>query len=108
MGQVWGAARNKNLEALEHLMAEDFLYSYGGSRSKIEAILNYRENPDVLEKLMETLEQGCKLTDRYAPVEHYVCPPEAADPDVVYFSYRAGFSKNADGEWIFRYFVAGD
>ena len=90
-------------------MEGSFLSSFGGDRTIEEGIESFRD-PERLRLLSEIINAGCAPT-QYIRDEvvyfNYICPPAAANPDVVYFYFRAGF-RYSDGRWIFDYFVAGD
>ena len=89
-------------------MAGSFLSSFGGDRTIEEGIESFRD-PERLRLLREITYAGCAPTQyiRDEVVYYYICPPAAANPDVVYRYYRAGF-RYSDGRWIFHFFVAGD
>ena len=107
--RLWDAINRNNPEALGELMEGGFLLSYGGNGGIEDAIESFRD-PERLRLLSEITYAGCAPRQyvRDDVVSYwYICPPAAADPDVVYFSYRAGF-RYSDGRWIFDFFVAGD
>ncbi len=107
MYEVMAAAGNADLVALSELMADDFKYSFGGSPSKEEALEYYRRDLELLSRMVDIIWRGCKPTV-FSGDKYYVCPSVYADPDAVYLDYRAGFKKDADGKWIFQFFVGGD
>ena len=107
VAEVRKAAKARDFTALRRLMASDFLYSFGGSRSNTEAIAWYRSHPELLDRLDWVLSANCTLSEYYGDT-HYICPKEAADLEVPYIEYRAAFRRSADGTWLFLWFVAGD
>ena len=107
--RLWDAINRNNPDALGDLMEGGFLSSYGGDGSIEEGIESFRD-PERLRLLSEITYAGCAprqyIRDEVVSY-YYICPPAAANPDVVYFYYRAGF-RYSDGRWIFDFFVAGD
>ena len=107
VSQVRIAADRRDFESLRSLMVSDFQYSFGGNRSRDEAIEWYRDRPSILSKLASVLSGDCALVE-YDVSLHYVCPAVAVDPDKPYTEYRAGFRLKDHNNWQFIWFVAGD
>jgi len=105
--QVKVAADRRDHDSLHELMSEDFLYSFGGSRSRDEATAWFKRRPELLNKLVEVLSGNCAITE-YSTVVHHLCPAEAAEPKSAYYDYRAGFRLTNHNNWQFVWFVAGD
>jgi len=104
---IQSAAAEKNFENLYEYMTEEFRYSFGGNSSRAEALTWYRKHPEFLDELARVLTQHCVLKT-YDSSRYYICPAEAADDDVQYYDWRAGFRLNDDESWEFVWFVAGD
>ena len=88
------SAQNTNLEALGRLMVEDFLYSFGISRDRTEAIEWYRRHPELMQKIPEVLAQPCAFTDVYQ-LRYYICPTAAINLRSSYVEYRAAFRQES-------------
>ncbi|MCW8917227.1 MAG: hypothetical protein OQL08_00205 [Gammaproteobacteria bacterium] len=99
------AALSGELQQLLAFIPPHFKYSFGGDDSREGAARYYREYPEKLPQLYNTLAQGCRRQGD----DFYSCPPQAAQRDVIYFGPRAGFNfDRASGQWQFSYFLEGD
>ena len=105
--QVSTAADHRDFESLHGLMVLDFRYSFGGNRSRDEAIEWYKDRPKLLNELASVLSGDCAITE-YDVTLYYVCPAAAVDPDTPYYGYRAGFRLKDRNNWQFVWFLAGD
>lgn len=103
---VVAAAVSGDLEGLAKHMSDSFRYSFGDGKSKQNALEVYKAHPELLNRMVEVISEGCAVHPEYSPV-YYVCPPEFADTDGAYLDYRAGFVQE-QGVWRYRFFVAGD
>ena len=103
---VVAAAGSGDLESLAKHMSDGFRYSFGDGESKQNALEAYKTHPELLNRMVKVISEGCVVHPEYSPV-YYVCPPEFADTDGAYSDYRAGFVQE-QGVWRYRFFVAGD
>ena len=107
---IYTALRENDPEALGELMENYFRSSFGGAGTISEGIEQFRD-PKLQQLLREMIQAGCGPREFQSGTESvthwYICPPAAADPDIVYLYYRAGF-EYSEGRWIFRFFLAGD
>lgn len=95
--QVHRAAKAKDFSALEKLMIQEFLWSFGGDGDAKQAIEAWKANPRALRELHRITGARCAVR-RDKSVE---CPPNAG------VSYRARFIETANG-WLMVSFVEGD
>jgi hypothetical protein len=101
------AARERDYETLSRHMADEFSYSFGRSPSRAGALARFREKPDLLDKMAEVLGQPC-VAKTIAADEWFICPAAAADEEVQYYGWRAGFRRQDAGTWEYVWFIAGD
>ncbi len=59
--QVSTAADRRDFESLRSLMVLDFRYSFGGNRSRDEAIEWYKDRPKILNELASVLSCGSRI-----------------------------------------------
>ena len=101
------AARDRDYETLSRHMAEEFSYSFGMPRSREGALERFQQQPELLGKMAEVLEQEC-TSKTIANAAWYICPSAAADESIQYYGWRAGFRQKENGTWEFVWFIAGD
>lgn len=107
IGAVQACAERGNVAEIAKFMSENFQYSFGASPSKDKALAHFRAHPELMKEMATIIAQGCRETT-LEKQEYYVCPPQFTDPGVIYLNFRAGFRKQANGNWVFEFFVAGD
>lgn len=101
------AAEARDYETLSAHMADAFSYSFGRTPSSEGALARYREQPELLDKLVDVLGRDC--APKTVGAEHwFVCPAAAADETRSYYGWRAGFRQKDDHTWEFVWFIAGD
>lgn len=100
------AAEARDYETLSAHMADAFSYSFGKEPSREGALVRYREQPELLDRLA-VLGQEC-APNTIGRESWFVCPAAAADEQQAYYGWRAGFRQKDDGAWEFVWFIAGD
>ncbi|HEX2139795.1 MAG TPA: hypothetical protein VHG33_08795, partial [Woeseiaceae bacterium] len=88
-------------------MADEFSYSFGKSPSRAGALARFRQRPELLDKMAEVLGHAC-ASKTIAAVDWFICPAAAADEEIQYYDWRAGFRRQEDGTWEYVWFIAGD
>lgn len=101
------AAKERDYEKLSRHMANEFSYSFGMTPSREGALARFREEPKRLDMMAEVLGQEC-ASKTIVEVDWYICPAAAANEDIQYYEWRAGFRRLEDGRWEFAWFIAGD
>lgn len=101
------AARERDYETLSRHMADEFSYSFGMSPSRAGALARFREQPELLDKMAEVLGKEC-TSKTIAGQDWFICPAAAANEQIQYYDWRAGFRQKDDGDWEFVWFIAGD
>ena len=101
------AARERDYETLSRHMADEFSYSFGTTPSRAGALDRFREKPELLDRMAEVLGQACAFKT-IAGDGWFICPAAAANEEIQYYDWRAGFRQQDDGTWEFVWFIAGD
>jgi hypothetical protein len=101
------AAQERDYETLSRHMAGKFSYSFGMPPSREGALERFRQQPALLEKMAQVLEQEC-ASKTIADAHWYICPAAAAAEKVQYYGWRAGFRQTESDTWEFVWFIAGD
>ncbi len=101
------AARERDYETLSRHMADEFSYSFGMSPSREGALQRFREEPERLDRMADVLGEAC-ASKTVAGEAWYICPAVAANEEVQYYGWRAGFRRVGEGWWEFVWFIAGD
>lgn len=101
------AARERDYETLSRHMAGEFSYSFGMPPSREGALERFRQQPELLGRMAEVLEQEC-ASKAIADAAWYICPAAAADEEIQYYGWRAGLQQAENGTWEFVWFIAGD
>lgn len=95
--QVHRAAKAKNYSAIEKLMVQEFVWSFGGDGDAKQAIQAWKADSNAVRELLRVTGSQCAAL-RDGSVE---CPAKAG------ISYRARFKETPEG-WRMVSFVAGD
>lgn len=95
--QVHRAAKAKDYSAIEKLMVQEFVWSFGGDGDAKQAIQAWKADPRAIKELHRVTGSQCVLVQD-GSVE---CPSEAG------IGYRARFKKTPEG-WLMVSFVTGD
>jgi hypothetical protein len=93
------AAREGNWDRLRSMMAQEFVWSFGGDADADQALEEWRRRPQHLEQLAKLLAGKCAPS---ADGQRLSCPPDPQGTGL-----RAGFELT-QGRWLLSYFVAGD
>ncbi len=104
---VDSAAKRGDWNKLVEHMSAGFVYRVGVEGSREAAIAQFFLNTKMRRAMTDVLGQGCKRAGGRSQ-DMYICPPQAADADVIYFGYRAGFRKMPEGPWMFDYFFVDE
>ena len=97
ISQVNSAAKSKNFIALEKLMLDDFLWSFGGDGDAKQAIESWKKDAQAMKQLIRITKSRCESVS----LGIVICPVNART------GYRARFV-STDSGWRMASFIAGD
>lgn len=101
---VMQAASMRDLVNLREHMADDFIWSLGGTPGADMAIMMWQADTSVLNNLETILRAGCRADPDGARVS---CPPEYSER-AGYLGYRAELAQTAPGVWKLTVFASGE